>query len=327
MRTIYCFLIILIFSSISTSLLASPPIIQPEKKFSTTQSLGFDKQISIWLVEKYVTPTLPVTIFTGSTPPPNSRVFDEADSEFSRTVNHSTYEQLVNAFKPDLDSLAYLKKTVFDIEINLWLPDELPDSLQVEKAFRALQEQWGRDKVPHACYTEFFNAIEHLYEEQKNLKGAEAINEKLVCWKDALKNHINDPSVLVAEMPIPSLLGSIRSGAKAIFIDVREPDEFAENHIPGAINLLIKDANKSSVESFKKFDVVVAYCIKDFRGFEMAKKMKSLGISQAVILNPYGIKGWIDSKLPVYQQHKINDQQAEALFHTCLTQPLNCKNQ
>jgi rhodanese-related sulfurtransferase len=320
-----CFLSVLTLLLISHNLLATD--LSLEKQFATSQGLGFDKQISIWLVEKYITPKTPVVFFIGDTAPPNSRVFDESGAEFLRTADHSTYEQLADKFKPGVESLSYFKKIVFDIEINLWLPDELPDSLPVEKAFRALQEQWGRDKVPHECYREFFNTIEVLYLDQKTLKNAEKLNEKLMCWKDALRNQVNDPSVMVPEMPIPTLLGHIRSGAKTIFIDVREPDEFSENHIPGAINLLIKDADKSTTQFLKSYDIVVAYCIKDFRGFEMAKKLKSLGISQAVILNPFGIKGWIDSKLPVYQQDKINDQKAKMLFETCINQPSDCKNE
>jgi len=38
--------------------------------------------------------------------------------------------------------------------------------------------------------------------------------------------------------------------------------------------------------------------VKDFRGYEVAKKLRKQGIN-AAIMNPYGIKGWIAAGLPV----------------------------
>ena len=57
-------------------------------------------------------------------------------------------------------------------------------------------------------------------------------------------------------------------------IDVRSPGEFAEDHIPGAINLRIRDINADSIVQLPPSDLYVAYCVKDFRGFEMARKLR-----------------------------------------------------
>jgi rhodanese-related sulfurtransferase len=300
----------------------------PEKRiFATTAGLGFDKQISIWLVEKYITPENPVVFFSGDMPPLNTRLFDEAGAEFFRSADRSTFEQLAEAYEVENITTDYLKRIVFDIEINLWLPDELQDSKSVEMAFRALQEQWGRDQVPRECYKEFFNSLEMLFIEEGTLRNAGKINKELSCWSQVLKNQINIPGIMVAEMQIPVLLGHLRSGARVAFIDVREPDEFSENHIPGALNIQIRDADQAIADTLKSYDIVVAYCIKDFRGFEMAKKLKSLGITQSVILDPYGIKGWIDSKLPVYHKDRINEQQSVALLKKCLDQTSKCTSE
>ena len=37
-------------------------------------------------------------------------------------------------------------------------------------------------------------------------------------------------------------LGAMAAGRKVVFVDVREADEFMEGHIPGAINVPLRDA-------------------------------------------------------------------------------------
>jgi rhodanese-related sulfurtransferase len=47
-----------------------------------------------------------------------------------------------------------------------------------------------------------------------------------------MANDFVDPLITPTE-----LAGRIREGSAPLMIDVREPDEFAEGHIPGAINM------------------------------------------------------------------------------------------
>jgi rhodanese-related sulfurtransferase len=295
-------------------------------QFSTKPGLGFDKQISVWLVEKYITPQKKVIFFSDDTIPENTQLFDESDAVFMRTASKSTFELLVDHYKLEASAFKHLNKLTFDIEINLWMPDELPDSIAVEKAYRDLQEKWGRTNVPHQCYAEFFDTVERSVIKKLPLTDIGNQTKNLACWKDALHETVTSPEMIVPTISISTLLGHMNAGAKAVFIDVREPDEFAENHIPGAINLQIRDANQQTTSELKNYDVVVAYCIKDFRGFEMARKLRSLGVTQAVILNPYGIKGWIDSNLPVFQQGKVDETTAAGKLKKCIEQQSQCKD-
>lgn len=294
------------------------------KAFSTLIGLGFDKQASIWLIERYITPGRAVQIFESGEPPASTRYFDEPGGEFMRDTDHSTYEKLFTSTAIQSDYLQYFVTTVQDVEINLWLPDKQADSRPAETAFRNLQNQWGRDRVPHSCYREFFDQLQALYEHEQSLKSAESIPPKLACWKQALTEKLTNQDVLVTEMPIAELLGHMRSGAKVAFVDVREPDEYQENHIPGAVNLTITDANAKSVQRFKSYDLVVAYCIKDFRGFEMARKLRDLGIKQSAILNPFGIKGWIGSNMPVYKVGSVSEEQAAQSLASCVADATQC---
>ena len=295
-------------------------------QFSTLKGLGFDKWASIWLVEHRITAGTPVIIFDSGSPPAGSLFFDEPSASFNRDADHSTYEKLTTHY--DLHSLflSYFVTTVHDIEIRLWQPDQQSDSHAVETAFRALQDRWGREHVPRVCYGEFFDQLERLFEKQHSLRDAEALLPNLSCWKQALSAELTDPQVLVTEMPIPTVLGHLRSGARIVFVDVREPDEFQENHIPGAINLSISAANATTTQFLREYDVVVAYCIKDFRGFEMARKLRDLGIQQSVILNPFGIRGWIGSNLPVYKAGAVSEAQAQQAFKSCIDDPSTCQS-
>jgi rhodanese-related sulfurtransferase len=46
----------------------------------------------------------------------------------------------------------------------------------------------------------------------------------------------------------------------AQLVDVLDPDEFAESHIPGAINLPLKRLNAASAASLDRARPVVVYC-------------------------------------------------------------------
>ena len=83
-----------------------------------------------------------------------------------------------------------------------------------------------------------------------------------------------------------------------VFVDVRETEEFDEDHIPGAINVKIRDLRDFDYNSIAKADLVVPYCVKDFRGFEMARLLKQSGIANVVLMRPYGLKGWMTMGLP-----------------------------
>lgn len=297
----------------------------PPSHFSTLQGLGFDKQASIWLVEKHITLGTPVQIISDDADREDSVYFDEPGGKYFRDAEHSTYEKLLEASSHQSDYLSYFKTTVFDIEINLWQPDSGADSKSVENAFRSLQEKWGRTNVPHGCYREFFDQLEVLYGRDKTLANAESLPPKLACWREALTQDLENDEVLVTEMPINELLGHMRSGAKVLFVDVREPDEFSENHIPGALNLQLRDANAESIKPLEEYDLVVSYCVKDFRGFEMARKLRNLGIKQSAILNPYGIKGWIESNMPVYTMTDANESAAIEKLKNCVDSPAECQ--
>lgn len=90
----------------------------------------------------------------------------------------------------------------------------------------------------------------------------------------------------------------IRDGKKVVFVDVREPQEFKEKHIPGALSIPVRDTGSVNVADMADADLVIPYCLKDFRGFEGAKTLHNLGVPNVGLFKGYGIKSWEKAKLP-----------------------------
>jgi rhodanese-related sulfurtransferase len=90
----------------------------------------------------------------------------------------------------------------------------------------------------------------------------------------------------------------IVDGRRVVFVDVREPQEFAETHIPGARSIVVRDLRGIDPADLAGADLVVPYCLKDFRGFEGAKTLHRLGVANVGLLQGYGIKSWEKAGLP-----------------------------
>lgn len=90
----------------------------------------------------------------------------------------------------------------------------------------------------------------------------------------------------------------ILDGKRVVFVDVREPQEFAEKHIPGARSIPVRDTAAMDPAELADADLVLPYCLKDFRGFEGAKTLQRLGVPNVGLLKGYGIKSWEKAGLP-----------------------------
>lgn len=85
----------------------------------------------------------------------------------------------------------------------------------------------------------------------------------------------------------------------AVIIDVRRPDEFAESHLEGALNIDVEDA--SFGEKIKALDpskTYLVYCRAGRRSMNAAGQMTAAGFKDVVNLDG-GITSWIDNGYPV----------------------------
>ncbi len=102
-----------------------------------------------------------------------------------------------------------------------------------------------------------------------------------------------------------------QAGPASVLIDVREPDEFATGHIPGAINLprgvleFQVEAHPAVVnlrdpEGALKSQPLLVYCQTGGRSALAALNLQRMGFTQVSSLCG-GIKSWTDAGLPVLQ--------------------------
>lgn len=294
-------------------------------RYATWGGLGPDKWASVWLIQRHISPSEKVAFIPEGSHVEGLTLFDIPGSRFFRKTDVSTFEQLRSGVVPNNVDLETVSAIIHDIEINLWMPDKHSISSHVEKAYRALQDRYHRVDVPFECYMRFFDKVENTISEEIVIDSYAAFLPDKTC-ADSIREGVEAGPGLVAEMPIKELLGYLRNGKKVVFVDVREPEEYAEQRIPGAVNFMLRDAaSTQSVNFLQDADLVVTYCVKDFRAYEMAKKLHSYGIDKAVILNPYGLKGWISAGLPVVGVGALTEEQGFNELSLCVGEADDCQ--
>jgi rhodanese-related sulfurtransferase len=141
---------------------------------------------------------------------------------------------------------------------------------------------------------------------------------KFWCWLRAstLRDHIGDRKALggallgctisftawsadlILRISHDQILQTVASGRHLVFIDAREAAEHEEERLPGAMRLPLRDVSASKLKSVPADAVLIAYCIKDFRGFEVARALQRLGYANVRVLDDPGLQGWKKAKLP-----------------------------
>lgn len=272
---------------------------------------------------RHAVPGATLRVVPQGNPITDGIAFDVPTSRLRRERDHAAFQSVVDHYRLTDPDLVHMAKIVRDIEVNYWGAPDATESPTVENAFRELQQRHGRYAVAPECYLAFYDRVFAALKAQRTRgKAIESEALKVDCHALASKNA---EGPLVPEMPIATLLAEMKAGRSVVFVDVREPDEFAEAHIPGALNIQLRELDGDDIAKVKGADYVVSYCIKDFRGFEMARSLRDAGVSNAVILNPYGIKGWIADGLPTVGDEAMTADQARARLDECIVSPEACK--
>lgn len=108
------------------------------------------------------------------------------------------------------------------------------------------------------------------------------------------------------------LVERIQAGEHLVFVDVREPEEFAEGHIPGALNVPQREFSARRGEIPEGADLVIPYCNLDFRGFVAARELEALDVGPVALMQERGIEGWRAQGLPVVEPGGLTDDEAAA---------------
>lgn len=299
------------------------PMAAPHQTVVTDYGLGPDKWATAWLMARHAVPGAELVVVSQGKPVSAGIAFDVPTSSLRRERDHAAFQSVVEHYRLTDPDLAKMAQIVRDIEVNYWGDPDAAESPAIESAFREIQKRHGRYSVAPECYLAFFDRVFDAVRAQRT-SGKRIDPDALKVDCHALASEQAE-GPLVPELPIDTLLTEMKTGKSVVFVDVREPDEFAEAHIPGAMNVVLRDLDAADIEKVKGADYVVAYCIKDFRGFEMARSLRDAGVGNAVILNPYGIKGWIADGLPTVGDKAMTAAAAQARMTECLASPEACK--
>ena len=83
----------------------------------------------------------------------------------------------------------------------------------------------------------------------------------------------------------------MRDEKDCIILDVRRPDEFAEGHIPGAINVPNEEIGTTEIAELPdKSQMILVYCRSGRRSKEASEKLAKLGYTNVVEFG--GILDW-----------------------------------
>ncbi|HEX6537280.1 MAG TPA: rhodanese-like domain-containing protein [Gemmatimonadaceae bacterium] len=92
----------------------------------------------------------------------------------------------------------------------------------------------------------------------------------------------------------PGEASALRSAGDAVFVDVREPNEWNLFRIPGAVHLPLGDVRSRARDAVAPGRRVVVYCARGNRSALAADAMSELGYTDVVSLAG-GIMAWMSA--------------------------------
>lgn len=289
--------------------------------YTTWDSLEPDAWAAIWLIKRHIDPDAEILLRPVGAPIDNAIAFGVPGAKYQRSHDRSLYDSLMEGLPVDDPALHELGRIIHDIEISPWATQTSIYTAVVEQSFRRLQDTFEARNVPVDCYGRYFDIVYEL------LSGNQPVGEwgrlddltlaEPACHVGSSTLARRDKSPFVQRFATDVVLGHIAADKKVIFVDVREPLEYAEFHIPGAVNVQLRDLTPDIMDRFRGADFVIPYCIKDFRGFEMARSLAERGLQNVGIMQPYGIAGWRRMGLPLAAPEGLSDPEAQAELMAC----------
>src|SRR3979411_3387140 len=110
---------------------------------------------------------------------------------------------------------------------------------------------------------------------------------------------VNDAKARVPETDVEDVKRRIDKGDKFVLVDVREDNEWAKGHLPGAVHLskgIIERDIENAVPD--KNAEIILYCGGGFPSALAADNLQKMGYTHVVSMDG-GWRGWLDAKGPV----------------------------
>lgn len=99
------------------------------------------------------------------------------------------------------------------------------------------------------------------------------------------------PSLRYRQISMDEAVKMMKDEKNYIILDVRRPDEYAEGHIPGAINVPNEEIGTAELSELPdKSQLILVYCRSGRRSKEASEKLVKLGYTNVVEFG--GINDW-----------------------------------
>lgn len=319
------FMLALATAMIAVAVFAAATKDDPRPVYVTWDGIGPDKWASIWLIRRHLDPNAEIRLVEPNSDVSGGTAFDVPGSAYLRDANSTTFTQMIKDRLGDGASVEVMamSKMIDEMEIRRWGVVESSDTGIFEAGFRNLQLAFdARDGVTFACYMAFFDRVETTLATSAGRLDNSITAPDIETCANGVETG-NTQAETVAELPTRDILDRIAAGQKVVFIDTRERAEFDEAHIPGALHVPLRDISAVTGAELADADLVVPYCVKDFRGYEVARALSRLGLDDVAIMNPFGIRGWSNADLPISGMRGQPAQQAMAALQSC-AKDTNC---
>ena len=288
-------------------------------RYQTNESLEPDIWASVWLIDRVLGVDGSILVEAESRKRIGYTSYGYPGADIY-TVKGSHYKLLVEKLEINDPVLTQLGDLVAGVEDLGWQSQNNVSVASFEADFRKLQASYGRYWVPVGCYKEFFDGYYNKLAGKSIDSAGPSAELSNACDELKMSSDILRPSIPM--IPIDKVVEELGNDKKVVFVDTREPSEFEEQHIPGAINLPFRDIAKADLSLLEDADIVVPYCIKDFRGFEAARRLQELGVEKVSLLDPFGLAGWREKKLPVAGEKGLTESEALSILQDCAS--TNC---
>ncbi|MGH9500329.1 MAG: rhodanese-like domain-containing protein [Terriglobales bacterium] len=113
---------------------------------------------------------------------------------------------------------------------------------------------------------------------------------------------VEDARKRVRETTVDEVKSKLDRGEKFLLIDVREDNEYAKDHLPGAIHLGKGIIERDVEERVPDLNApMVLYCGGGFRSALTADNLQKMGYSQVISMDG-GIREWREKGYPLTKQ-------------------------
>ena len=109
---------------------------------------------------------------------------------------------------------------------------------------------------------------------------------------------VGEAKTRVKETNVPEVRNRMENGEKFLLVDVREDNEWANGHLPGAVHMgrgiIERDIEEKVQETSAK---IILYCGGGFRSALVADNLQKMGYTNVESMDG-GWRGWTEAGLP-----------------------------